>query len=59
MSQPLAMTRQQIYDEFVEWIYRVEDIIWDDRLADLMEDGDMQMRFLEEMGLPDDTEIFP
>jgi len=59
MSQPLAMTRQQIYDEFVEWIYRVEDIIWDDRLADLMEDGDMQMRFLEEMGLPDDTEISP
>ena len=59
MSQPLAMTRQQIYHEFVEWIYRVEDIIWDDRLGDLMEDGDMQMRFLEEMGLPDDTEIFP
>ena len=59
MSQPLAMTRQELYNEFVEWIYRVEDIIWDDRLADLMEDGDMQSRFLEEMGLPDDTEIFP
>lgn len=44
-------------DQFVEWLFDTQSPTWDDRLVDLMEDGDMQERFLESMGLPLDTEI--
>ena len=44
-------------DKFIQWLYDNHSPIWDDRLVDLMEDGDMFIRFLEDNDLPMDTEL--
>lgn len=44
-------------DKFTDWLYENKSPIWDDRLVDLMDDGDIQLQFLDDMDLPLDTEI--
>ena len=48
---------ESLQDKFIEWVCNNYPPIWDDRLVELMEDGDVQTSFLQEMGLPEDTEI--
>jgi hypothetical protein len=44
-------------ESFCKWIEDNYQPIWDDRLVDLMEDGDVASAYLEAVGLPDDTEL--
>ena len=48
---------KDIKDEFIEWLYENYSPIWDDRLVDLMEDGDIQLIFLKDKDYPLDTEL--
>ena len=44
-------------DSFCDWLMETQQPIWDDRLVDLMEDSDMQEKYLDWAGLPLDTEL--
>ena len=56
-AQTVTAEREELQDRFVEWIYATYDVIWDDMLVDLMQDGDVQLAFLKDNDLPLDTEI--
>lgn len=47
-----------LQDLFNDWLYENYSIWNGTRLIELMEDGDVQSKFLSDMGLPDDAEIF-
>jgi hypothetical protein len=42
---------------YCQWLEDTQQPIWDDRLVDLMEDGDMQIMYLKHVDLPLDTEL--
>ena len=43
-------------EQFINWIYGNYSV-YDDNLVDLMQNGDIQLKFLDEYGLPEDTEL--
>ena len=43
-------------EQFIIWLYRNYSV-YDDNLVDLMQNGDIQLKFLDEYGLPEDTEL--
>lgn len=50
------MTDISTKDQFIHWLYQNYKV-HDDNLIDLMDDGDIQLKFLDEYGLPEDTEL--
>ncbi len=46
-----------LYDEFTDWIYENYSVGNGDRLITLMEDTNIQDKFLRDMDLPLETEI--
>ena len=50
--------KQDLEDEFAEWCMRNYFCANGDMLVNIMEDGNKQSDFLEDMGLPEDTEIW-
>jgi len=57
MSQPLAMTRQQIYDEYIKYLDERFRPGNGDHLLRLEESALYYDDFLKDMGLPEDTEL--
>jgi hypothetical protein len=45
------------WEAYSKWLEDTQQPIWDDRLVDLMEDGDMQIMYLNYADLPLDTEL--
>ena len=43
-------------NQFIYWLYE-NYTVNDDNLVDLMQNGDIQLNFLDEYGLPEDTEL--
>ena len=43
-------------EQFIIWLYRNYSV-YDDNLVDLMQNGNIQLKFLDEYGLPEDTEL--
>ena len=54
-AQTVTAEREELQNRFVDWIYATYDVIWDDMLVDLMQDGDVQLAFLKDMGLDEET----
>ena len=54
MSDPI--TPLSAKEQFIIWLYR-NYTIYDDNLVDLIHNGTLQLKFLAEYGLPEDTEL--
>lgn len=56
-NEKAQFNQDRLRDQFSEWIYD-NYMVWNgDRLVLLMEDTEVQSKFLESMGLPEDTEL--
>ena len=53
-SEPITLLSAK--EQFVIWLYR-NNWVYDDNLVDLMQSGDIQLKFLNEYGLPEDTAL--
>ena len=53
-SDPITLLSTK--EQFIIWLYRNYNV-YDDNLVDLMHYGDIQLKFLNEYGLPEDTEL--
>jgi hypothetical protein len=42
---------------FIDWIYKNKQIGNGDQLINAMENGDLQLEYLNDVGLPEDTEL--
>lgn len=42
---------------FIDWIYKNRPISNGDQLINAMEDGDLQLEYLNDVGLPEETEL--
>lgn len=42
---------------FIDWIYKNRPIGNGDQLINAMEDGDLQLEYLNDVGLPEETEL--
>ena len=51
-SDPITLLSAK--EQFITWPYRNYNV-YDDNLVDLMQNGDIQLQFLNEYGLPEDT----
>lgn len=52
-----AFKAMKLGEQFNDWLYENYSIWNGDRLISLLEDGDVQSKFLSDMGLPEDTEL--